>query len=116
MSDKSKDTDYEQLVIDDILKMSNDAGKCLSSNDLTAAIEKLCAPPRFRRLIPELLCNVARGGALSVTKKRSRANTFLIKHSACARGRERQNVCYDHRGNGASAHGAVKEKSLYNPE
>lgn len=41
MDDNSNDKEFEQLSIFDILQMPNDAGKELSSDDLTAAIEKL---------------------------------------------------------------------------
>ena len=41
MSDKLKETTFEQLSIADILNMSNDAGNILSSKELGAAISKL---------------------------------------------------------------------------
>lgn len=41
MSDRIKDTDFEQLSIADILNMSNEAGGILSSKELEAAIGKL---------------------------------------------------------------------------
>ena len=39
MSDNSKDKEFEQLSIFDILKMPNDVGKDIPSNELTTAIE-----------------------------------------------------------------------------
>lgn len=41
MSDKLKETTFEQMSIADILNMSNDAGNILSSKELEAAIDKL---------------------------------------------------------------------------
>lgn len=41
MNDDRKSTEFEQLSIADILRMSNDIGKTLSSKELEAAINKL---------------------------------------------------------------------------